>query len=106
VEFVYLPIFEKRAEEIGFTESDALELEVILANEPDAGDVIPGGAGLRKVRCALAGRGKSSGARVIYFYRTSNSTILLFSVFAKNEGSDVLKSYLKFLVQIVKKEIK
>ncbi|MFA7242397.1 MAG: hypothetical protein WC091_19970 [Sulfuricellaceae bacterium] len=40
-----------------------------LAGNPDAGDVIPGTGGLRKVRWSRAGSGKSSGVRVIYYTR-------------------------------------
>ena len=45
--------------------------------DPAAGQVIPGGRGLRKVRRPLAGRGKREGARVIYYHLAANHTIYL-----------------------------
>jgi mRNA-degrading endonuclease RelE of RelBE toxin-antitoxin system len=44
--------------------------QATLLERPDAGKVIPGGGGLRKVRWGLEGRGKSGGARVIYYWFT------------------------------------
>jgi hypothetical protein len=63
----------------------------------DAGDVIPGGQELSKVRVALKGRGKRGGGRVIYYWRVSESQILLVAVFSKNVRVDLTKSQLKAL---------
>lgn len=54
-----------------------------IASNPDAGDVIPGAGGLRKVRCGRAGMGKRGGVRVIYFIRTLQGEIVLIVVYAK-----------------------
>jgi len=43
-------------------------LVAYLAHHPTAGDLVPGTGGIRKLRWALPGRGKSGGARVIYFF--------------------------------------
>lgn len=106
MEFVYLSPFEKRAKEIGFGETDRLLLEIQLLRNPDDGDVIPGAAGIRKMRFAGSGRGKRGGARVIYFFVKPKSKILLISVYAKNEGADLTKAYLKALANLVKEELK
>ena len=52
-----------------------LELEIALMLRPETGALIPGGKGLRKLRRPLAGRGKSGGARVIYYYISNDATI-------------------------------
>jgi hypothetical protein len=52
-----------------------------LAYNPTAGDLIPGTGGVRKLRWALEGRGKSGGARVIYFHALTTYT--------KNERADL-----------------
>jgi hypothetical protein len=67
MEFKRLLAFERSASGL-FTEADVMELEIALMLKPDAGALIPGGKGLRKIRRPLPGRGKSSGARVIYYY--------------------------------------
>ena len=48
-------------------EERAAAISMIAAN-PECGDLIPGGGGIRKVRFAVGGRGKSGGVRIIYFY--------------------------------------
>jgi hypothetical protein len=53
----------------------ALQLE--LVQRPEAGSVIPGTGGLRKLRWAVAGRGKRGGARVIYFWHPESARLLM-----------------------------
>jgi hypothetical protein len=60
-----------------------------LAYNPMAGDVIQGTGGVRKLRWALEGRGKSGGARVIYFYHDPGMPIFALAAYAKNERSDL-----------------
>jgi hypothetical protein len=64
MEFVRFASFEKSAAVL-FTEADVLELELQLLLDPEAGDVIPGAKGLRKLRRPLPGRGKRGGVRII-----------------------------------------
>lgn len=73
------------------------EFQQELADRPDAGDLIPGGRGLGKIRVALQGRGKRGGARVIYYWRVAESQILLVVMFAKNVRVDLTKTQLKAL---------
>lgn len=54
-----------------------------LAANPEAGDVIPGSGGCRKVRWAASGRGKRGGARVIYYNRLDEGRIWLLVIYAK-----------------------
>lgn len=54
-----------------------------IAVNPDAGDVIPGADGARKVRWSRAGMGKRGGVRVIYFHLTEDEVVLLVMVYAK-----------------------
>jgi len=60
-----------------FAEHDVFELELALMADPEAGDLIPGTKGLRKIRRPVAGRGKRGGARVIYDHLVSTHQILL-----------------------------
>lgn len=54
-----------------------------LALHPEAGDLIPGSGGCRKVRWARPGMGKRGGARVIYFNRLAQGVIWLLVIYAK-----------------------
>ncbi len=69
-------IFVRYAAEVW---SDAERIEFInwIAANPEAGDVIPGSGGCRKVRWSTAGTGKRGGARVIYFLQHEHSIWLL-----------------------------
>jgi RelE toxin of RelEB toxin-antitoxin system len=54
-----------------------------IAQNPEAGDVIPETGGVRKIRWARAGTGKRGGARVIYFYHDRDRPLYLLMVYAK-----------------------
>jgi hypothetical protein len=60
-----------------------------LALNPDAGDVIPGSGGCRKVRWSVSSRGKRGGVRVIYFNRLADGMIWLMTMYAKNVREDI-----------------
>jgi hypothetical protein len=60
-----------------------------LAYNPAAGDVMAGTGGVRKLRWSLPGRGKSGGARVIYYYRDERMPLYLIEAFAKNEQANI-----------------
>ena len=61
------PTFTRQAIKL-FSEEERQELIDLLADNPFAGDEIPGTGGVRKVRFATRGQGKRGGARVVYFY--------------------------------------
>lgn len=55
-----------------------------IAAEPTKGDIIPETGGARKIRWAKAGKGKSGGIRIIYFYYNDKFPIFLFTAYGKN----------------------
>jgi hypothetical protein len=71
------------------TDADCMLLVDYLAYNPSAGDVFQGTGGVRKLRWALAGRGKSGGARVVYFYHDAGMPIFALTAYAKNDRSDL-----------------
>ena len=60
-----------------------------IAGDPEAGDVVPGSGGVRKVRWGNAGRGKRGGVRVIYFNRLANGEIWLLLVYGKSVRENI-----------------
>jgi hypothetical protein len=64
----------------GLTDEQYTLLQVSLVARPDSGDLIKGSGGIRKLRWALPGRGKSGGIRVIYFWRVTQSQILMLTI--------------------------
>jgi mRNA-degrading endonuclease RelE of RelBE toxin-antitoxin system len=77
-------------------------MQWFLVFNPEFGDLINGGGGLRKLRWQGKGKGKRGGVRIIYYYVNKREEILLLSVFAKNELEDLPKVVLAQL----RKEIK
>ncbi|WP_415926754.1 type II toxin-antitoxin system RelE/ParE family toxin [Devosia rhizosphaerae] len=67
------------------TEDEVMRLKNLLSENPDAGDLIVGTGGARKVRYAKAGKGKSGGYRVITYYTADDIPVFLMDVYAKGE---------------------
>ncbi len=80
--------YDRRAAKL-FTPAEraAAELEIALA--PTAWPVIAGTGGARKARAARGGRGKSGGARIIYYVVTARGVLYLLDVYAKNAKEDL-----------------
>ena len=79
-------------------------LQLALAERPEAGHVIPGTGGLRKMRWGAAGRGKRGGLRVIYLFHPPTGAIVLFHLFAKSERQDLTGAEREALRRIVEQE--
>ncbi|WP_287886129.1 type II toxin-antitoxin system RelE/ParE family toxin [Paracoccus sp. (in: a-proteobacteria)] len=82
------PIFTRQTEKL-FNEDEKRELIEFLAENPMAGDEIPGTGGVRKLRFAASGRGKRGGARVIYYYLDETMPLYALLAYAKNARSDM-----------------
>lgn len=85
-----------------WSDEDVRRLQNFLMATPDAGDVIPGGSGLRKLRWAAQGRGKRGGARVIYYWYVPGERIYLIYAYAKNERADLTRDQVKALAALMK----
>jgi mRNA-degrading endonuclease RelE of RelBE toxin-antitoxin system len=77
--------------------------QLSLAERPDAGKVIPGSGGLRKLRWSAEGRGKRGGLRVIYYWFIQGRILLLF-VYPKNVQGNLTDTQLKQLKKIVEEK--
>ena len=64
----------------------------MVAEDPECGVLIRGTGGVRKVRVPLEGRGKSGGARVIYFFHDLEMPVYLLAIFAKNRKASLSQS--------------
>ncbi len=80
-------------------------LQEWLVLRPDAGKVIPGSGGLRKVRWAAPGRGKRGGLRIVYFWLPYEKRLLMLFVYRKNVRSDLTPDQLRVLREIVEREL-
>ena len=74
------------------SDAERAELVAFIAANPEAGDVIPETGGVRKVRWALAGKGKRGGARVIYYHHSERLPVFLLAAYAKNEKANLSRA--------------
>ena len=74
------------------SEADRRAVVDYLAAHPKAGDLIEGTGGVRKLRWARDGRGKSGGVRVIYYVHSDAMPLYLLTMFAKNERANISKA--------------
>src|SRR6185436_20965834 len=68
------------------------EIVTHLAAKPKSGDLMQGTGGVRKLRWARGGRGKSGGVRVIYYFHSGAMPLYLLSVFGKNEQANLSRA--------------
>jgi hypothetical protein len=78
------------------------EMQRVLQDDPDAGSVMPGCGGLRKVRVAdlRRGKGKRGGARIIYLHVAEADIIYLLDIYSKDEKEDLTANQKKVLKEI------
>jgi mRNA-degrading endonuclease RelE of RelBE toxin-antitoxin system len=100
MEFIETSLFSKLIREY-LSDGEYSALQWVLVARPDAGALIPGSGGLRKLRWAAPGRGKSGGYRVIYYWQDHLGQIWLLTIYAKNEAENIPVHVLK----AIKKEI-
>jgi hypothetical protein len=74
---------------LGLSDGERLAVVTSIAANPQAGDVIEGTGGARKIRFAGRGKGKSGGYRVITFFSGPDIPVFLLNIFAKNEKTDL-----------------
>jgi hypothetical protein len=100
-EIAVLQLPKFRAEATELIGADGIEaVAVYLSDQPNAGDVIPGSSGVRKLRWAAKGKGKRVGARIIYLYVVVAARIYLIRCYAKNLKTDLTADEKKQLRQI------
>ena len=104
VHFFESPVFTGQITAL-LDDGDYRQLQVTLALKPEAGALIRGSGGLRKIRWAVRGRGKSGGIRVIY-YLVDDGEIYFLLAYAKNEQEDLDSRQLRILRNLVKEEFK
>jgi hypothetical protein len=64
-------------------------LQSFLLQYPEAGVVVRGSGGVRKVRWVISGKGKSGGIRVIYYFKKQDDEIWLLTIYSKNEVENI-----------------
>lgn len=91
-EFVMLPEFDRKWKDMGLTDRELKALQVELTINPQKGDVMQGTGGLRKIRVAFEGKGKSGSARVCYVDFAVYERIYLITAYSKDEKDNLSKA--------------
>jgi hypothetical protein len=86
--FIETPIFTADVKRL-LSDADYASLQQHLVVQPDAGDVVAGTGGLRKVRWKTAGRGKRGGTRVIYYHVMAQAQIRMILIYRKGIKDDL-----------------
>jgi hypothetical protein len=77
--------FQRAADDAGMTSDEVARLALVLSEDPDAGELIVGTGGARKLRFAPSGRGKSGGYRVVTYFGGDDIPVFLMDVYAKGD---------------------
>lgn len=82
-------------------DEDYRALQNHLITQPDSGAIIRGSGGIRKVRWAAGGKGKSGGLRVIYYWLTADDQIMFLTLYGKGEKENLSAAELKQVVKLI-----
>lgn len=88
-----------------WTDDDLRALQNHLIEKPQAGDVMQGSRGLRKLRWLAQGKGKRGGARVIYYWQDAEDRMYLIYGYTKNEQENLTPTQVKQLAELMKAQI-
>jgi hypothetical protein len=102
---VETPIFTRSVVEL-LPDDDYRLLQLALLLRPEAGDLIRGSGGLRKVRWNVHGSGKRGGLRIVYYWARSEGVIYMLLAYRKNRQEDLTPDQLKILRKLVREEFK
>lgn len=75
-----------------------------LQEKPDSGDIVRGSGGVRKVRWAPEGKGKSGGVQVIYYWKKSDYEIWMLTIYSKSEQATIPDHILKKIAEAIENE--
>ena len=106
-EFIFTKPFLTCWKAMGLNSDHLKDLEHILLENPQIGEVIQGTGGARKMRIQLDGRGKSGGGRVIYLDVFEKEKLYLLFAYPKNIQENLTeeqKSAIRALIDAIKKE--
>lgn len=86
--FIESKLFTRLVQEY-LTDDEYREVQTVLIDRPEAGKIIPGSGGLRKLRWRAAGRGKRGGYRLIYYAKTAQGVMWMLTIYPKNVAESI-----------------
>lgn len=101
MEFIETPTFTRMVTAL-LDDADYRRLQEVLAEDPQRGDLIQGGGGIRKLRFAAQGRGKSGGGRVIYYWSAGKHRIYMLVAYPKSQKDNLTDREKAILRELVR----
>jgi hypothetical protein len=86
--FIETKLFTRLVQEY-LTDDEYRAIQTLLIEQPNAGAVVPGSGGVRKLRWRAAGRGKSGGYRVIYFAKIEDGVVWMLTIYPKSVKENI-----------------
>lgn len=101
MELIRTTSFTKAIAKLKVTDAELDALEAEIATDPQAGDVIQGLKGVRKIRFAFGGKGKRGGGRCVYLVLTIADTIYLLLAYGKAKQTDLSQKQRKDILAFI-----
>lgn len=86
--FIETKLFTRQVNDY-LSDDELRDLQLALIADPEAGDIVPGSGGVRKLRWAARGRGKRGGYRVIYYLKAAQGVIWMLTLYPKNVTDNI-----------------
>ncbi|RLA43056.1 MAG: transcriptional regulator [Gammaproteobacteria bacterium] len=83
------------------SDDDYRGLQSYLLQKPDVGDIVKGSGGVRKIRWAAEGKGKSGGVRVMYYWKKTDHEIWMLTIYSKSERETISGHHLKQIAEAI-----
>ena len=99
-EFIETPFFTKAVSHY-LEDDEYAKLQNYLNEQPEAGVIVPGSGGVRKLRWGSPGRGKRGGLRVIYYLRAARGEIWMLTIYGKNVRENIPAHLLKQMKETI-----
>ena len=102
-EFIETPFFTKALSHY-LEDDEYAKLQNYLNEQPEAGVIVPGSGGVRKLRWGSEGRGKRGGLRVIYYLRSARGELCMLTIYGKNVSENIPAHLLKQMRESIEDE--
>jgi mRNA-degrading endonuclease RelE of RelBE toxin-antitoxin system len=103
--FIETSIFTRQVMDL-LPDEEYKRMQEVLLLRPEAGDLIPGSGGLRKLRWRLSGKGKRGGLRLIYYWDVPDESIFMLTIYKKSQKEDLTQNQLSTLRKLVEEWLK
>lgn len=99
---VETPAYLRASNQAGMDDEERTEVVNVVASDPQAGVIMPGCGGARKLRIKKPGSGKSGGYRIITYFGGLDVPVYLLTVFGKGEKDSLTKAERNVLAKLTK----